>query len=133
MRERASSAQPARGARSKQYQRAPWRRGEAVLLPGRPAAGDKESGRNPKAEKVRAICCSGGGIRAAAFSLGGMQYLNSQAETREGKPGTIYSHTDFVAAVSGGSYIAASYALVSHGLGGAKAGRGTKSTPVYAP
>jgi hypothetical protein len=61
---------------------------------------------------VRAICCSGGGIRAAAFALGGMQALGRRA------PGgrSWYEDVDLVTAVSGGSYIAGSFAIVDHEL-----------------
>jgi hypothetical protein len=50
------------------------------------------------------ICCSGGGIRSAAFNLGALQAL--QREDR-------ISGTDYIAAVSGGSYIAAAYTMVA--------------------
>ncbi|WP_426565671.1 hypothetical protein ACPPVT_03920 [Angustibacter sp. McL0619] len=49
-----------------------------------------------------AIACSGGGIRSAAFCLGGLQRLRDCDE-----PGTsLYDGTDRVYAVSGGGYIA---------------------------
>lgn len=65
------------------------------------------------------ICCSGGGIRSAAYNLGALQAL------REEK---VLEHADFVAAVSGGSYIAASFATVA-----ARSGDGELDPPVYAP
>ena len=46
------------------------------------------------------ICCSGGGIRSAAFSLGGLQAL-----TKAG----IYDKARAVVGVSGGGYIGAAY------------------------
>jgi hypothetical protein len=49
------------------------------------------------------ICCSGGGIRASAFSLGGLQQLQSQG---------IYAKADAVVGVSGGGYVAAAYHVV---------------------
>ncbi|MEN3304349.1 MAG: hypothetical protein V7603_551 [Micromonosporaceae bacterium] len=52
------------------------------------------------------ICCSGGGIRSAAYNLGALQALSAKG---------IYQEADFVSCVSGGSYIAASFASVSHG------------------
>ncbi len=61
---------------------------------------------------VRAICCSGGGIRAAAFALGGMQGLGR----RVGGNRSWYEDVDLVTAVSGGSYMAASFAMVDHHL-----------------
>lgn len=44
------------------------------------------------------ICCSGGGIRAAAFSLGGLQALSHH-----------YGRADAVVGVSGGGYMAAAH------------------------
>jgi hypothetical protein len=51
-----------------------------------------------------AVCCSGGGVRSAAFNLGALQVL--------GKTGYL-QRARYVAAVSGGSYIAAAIALVA--------------------
>ena len=50
------------------------------------------------------ICCSGGGIRSAAFNLGALQALQSRRTLHEAK---------YLAAVSGGSYIAAGFAMVA--------------------
>jgi hypothetical protein len=50
------------------------------------------------------ICCSGGGIRSAAYNLGALQAL--QREDR-------LHRADYLAAVSGGSYIAAAYCMVA--------------------
>ena len=50
-----------------------------------------------------AIACSGGGIRAAAFSLGGLQRLRL---TRRGRTTSLYDGADRVYGVSGGGYIA---------------------------
>jgi len=55
------------------------------------------------------ICCSGGGIRSAAFSLGALQVLQQKEQLRK---------ASYLAAVSGGSYIAAAISMV------AKTGRG---------
>jgi hypothetical protein len=68
-----------------------------------------------------AVCCSGGGIRSATYSLGGLQSLQ-----QGGLPG----RTKWIVGVSGGSYIAASRALVAHGL---RRGRGEGERPAYAP
>jgi hypothetical protein len=57
-----------------------------------------------------AICCSGGGIRSAAYCLGALQSLDQ---------GGLLSKARSVVGVSGGSYIAASRALVAHHLAGA--------------
>ena len=54
-----------------------------------------------------AICCSGGGIRSATYCLGALQSL-----LRHG----LYGKARCIVGVSGGSYIAASLALVRHGL-----------------
>lgn len=72
-----------------------------------------------------AISCSGGGIRSASFCLGGLQAL-----TKAG----IYQRADYITAVSGGSYIAASYAMV-RGYSNALNGKTvlTKDLPAYAP
>jgi hypothetical protein len=55
------------------------------------------------------ICLSGGGIRAAAFGLGALQALS--------KRGLVVGdrHADYLAAVSGGSYIAGALTLVAKG------------------
>jgi hypothetical protein len=52
------------------------------------------------------ICCSGGGIRSAAFNLGALQVLQAP-ENR------ILQRAKYLAAVSGGSYMAAGFAMVA--------------------
>lgn len=52
------------------------------------------------------ICVSGAGIRSAAFALGGLQVLQHHR---------ILKSASYLAAVSGGSYIAAAMALVTKG------------------
>jgi hypothetical protein len=52
------------------------------------------------------ICCSGGGIRSAAYNLGALQALQ-----KDGNEGVLQKAT-YLSAVSGGAYIAAAYALV---------------------
>ena len=54
-----------------------------------------------------AICCSGGGIRSAAYCLGALQSLDQ---------GGLLARARWVLGVSGGSYIASSRALVAHNL-----------------
>ena len=54
-----------------------------------------------------AVCCSGGGIRSATYSLGGLQALDE---------GGLLRRARWIVGVSGGSYIAASRALVARGL-----------------
>jgi len=54
-----------------------------------------------------AVCCSGGGIRSAAYCLGALQSLQA---------GGLLAKAKWTLGVSGGSYIAASRALVAHDL-----------------
>src|SRR5580692_11289415 len=70
--------------------------------------------------EVWAVCCSGGGIRSASYCLGALQVLE---EAR------FLDKARLILGVSGGGYMAASRALVAHGLedaagGGASAGGG---------
>jgi hypothetical protein len=65
-----------------------------------------------------AICCSGGGIRSAAYCLGALQSLESTG---------LLAKASWVVGVSGGSYIASSRALVKHDLPPGTA------PPAYAP
>jgi hypothetical protein len=57
----------------------------------------------PEAGRV-GICCSGGGIRSASFNLGALQILREEG---------VLKAADYVSAVSGGCYMAASFATVS--------------------
>jgi hypothetical protein len=66
------------------------------------------------------ICCSGGGIRSAAYNLGALQALQEEG---------VLARAEYVAAVSGGSYIAASYATVA----AYSPDETLKDRPVYAP
>ncbi|MGD0608539.1 MAG: hypothetical protein ABSA53_33735 [Streptosporangiaceae bacterium] len=54
-----------------------------------------------------AICCSGGGIRSAAYCLGALQSLDR---------GGLLEAAKWIVGVSGGGYIASSRALVAHDL-----------------
>jgi hypothetical protein len=67
-----------------------------------------------------AICCSGGGIRSAAYCLGALQSLDQ---------GGLVAKARWILSVSGGSYIASSRALVAHYLHLA----GVTKPPAYAP
>lgn len=49
------------------------------------------------------VCCSGGGIRSAAFNLGALQVLHEQGELQQ---------TTYLSSVSGGAYIAGARAIV---------------------
>ncbi len=50
------------------------------------------------------VCCSGGGIRSASFNLGALQALRHERELGKAK---------YIAAVSGGSYIAGSVCMMA--------------------
>jgi hypothetical protein len=54
-----------------------------------------------------AVCCSGGGIRSATYCLGALQAMDA---------GGLVGKAKWILGVSGGSYIAASRALVASGL-----------------
>jgi hypothetical protein len=58
---------------------------------------------DPRPERT-GICCSGGGIRSASFNLGALQALQQEERLQE---------ADYLAAVSGGSYIAAAFSMVA--------------------
>jgi hypothetical protein len=75
----------------------------------------------PETSRDWAICCSGGGIRSATYSLGGLQSLQE---------GGLVGRAKWILGVSGGAYIAASRAMVAHGL---RRGRGEDKRPAYAP
>ena len=68
-----------------------------------------------------AICCSGGGIRSASFCLGALQRLQSSG---------LLARARLIMSVSGGSYIAASRALVAADLAHSGA---PAAEPAYAP
>lgn len=59
---------------------------------------------DPEPNKL-GICCSGGGIRSAAFNLGALQALQSRGEFKRAR---------FLSAVSGGSYIAAAHSIIEN-------------------
>ena len=83
------------------------------------AAGQAEAaGPDGMAGDDWAICCSGGGIRSAAYCLGALQSLEKCG---------LLGKVKWILGVSGGSYIAASRALVAHSL---PAG---DERPAYAP
>jgi hypothetical protein len=72
---------------------------------------------DPEAGKV-GICCSGGGIRSAAFCLGALQSLQEEGELRRAA---------YLAAVSGGSYIAGALSMVALSDESAAGGAGGNS------
>ena len=58
------------------------------------------------------ICCSGGGIRSAAFNLGALQALQERSDDANEEQ-TILQGARYLSAVSGGSYIAAAFCMVA--------------------
>jgi hypothetical protein len=82
---------------------APETRAPDVSSQGQAADGDTPA----PATGGWAICCSGGGIRSAAYCLGALQRLD-----RIG----LLAKVRWILGVSGGSYIASSRALVAHNL-----------------
>ena len=83
----------------------PQRRRRQLFNASRPEPVPSHQGtvEDPEAGKL-GICCSGGGIRSAAFSLGALQALGRKGELRRAA---------YLAAVSGGSYIAAAASMVN--------------------
>jgi len=75
----------------------------AVSGPGQAAA----AGPQARVADDWAICCSGGGIRSAAYCLGALQSLDQRG---------LLAKVKWILGVSGGSYIATSRALVAHDL-----------------
>lgn len=88
--------------------------------PSMATQGDEVAADGSAAEENWAVCCSGGGIRSAAYCLGAMQSLQ--------QGGGLLTKAKWILGVSGGSYIAASRALVAHDLSA-----GTGDLPAYAP
>jgi hypothetical protein len=83
--------------------------------------GTEPDGTEPDGAQVWAVCCSGGGIRSASYCLGALQALEQSGFLAKAK---------LILGVSGGSYMAASRALVAHGLEG---GADPAGLPAYAP
>jgi hypothetical protein len=83
--------------------------------------GTGPDGTGPDGTEVWAVCCSGGGIRSASYCLGALQALGATG---------LLDQAKLILGVSGGSYIAASRALVARGL---EFGAGPAGLPAYAP
>lgn len=64
------------------------------------AGGDEQQQGAAPAKPEMGICCSGGGIRSAAFNLGALQALDARGEVSKAK---------LMTAVSGGSYMAGAW------------------------
>ena len=82
----------------------------AAQLADIPAQAPANESDGTATEEKWAICCSGGGIRSAAYCLGALQSLQA---------GGLLAKAKWTLGVSGGSYIAASRALVAHDLSAA--------------
>jgi hypothetical protein len=91
----------------------------AALVPKQAGAAPAQG---TAAEEKWAVCCSGGGIRSASYCLGALQSLQQD--------GGLLTRARWILGVSGGSYIAASRALVAHGLSSAQENPDTE--PAYA-
>jgi hypothetical protein len=98
--ERAPAAPRWRAAKVPRRRRARWLLDGSQPEPVPSLVGPVEP---PKEDKL-GICCSGGGIRSAAFSLGALQALQQRGQLRKAA---------YLAAVSGGSYIAAAVSMVA--------------------
>ena len=98
----------------------------ATHLADIPAQASVDETGGTAAEEKWAICCSGGGIRSAAYCLGALQSLQA---------GGLLARAKWTLGVSGGSYIAASRALVAHDLSAAPDGSALAEPqpPAYAP
>ena len=85
------------------------------LLPGRPLAGHggPDHNKGVPVRPVRAIACSGGGIRAAAFTMGGLQGLHVKPDGEEER---WIDKVALITAVSGGSYMAGSYVMLNRSV-----------------
>ena len=85
--------------------------GQASCIQAKPPwsgqAQGADGGAPPSTAGDWAICCSGGGIRSAAYCLGALQTLDQ---------GGLLAKVKWILGVSGGSYIATSRALVAHNL-----------------
>jgi Lysophospholipase catalytic domain len=114
------------GGRTSQVESGPARDGEKISAL---AVEVEPDGQGSEDASGIGICLSGGGIRAAAFGLGALQMLDQRG---------ILRRSDYLAAVSGGSYIVGAMNLVQSGPGaGEKAVDGnrvvfpTKEIPVF--
>src|ERR1700689_5580486 len=94
---------------------------EIVATPAQLSAQVGACPAEPDGTEVWAVCCSGGGIRSASYCLGALQALEQAGFLAKAK---------LILGVSGGSYMAASRALVARGL---ELGAGPTGLPAYAP
>jgi hypothetical protein len=76
---------------------------DPAQMKGQPSPWDPpEPDENGKLPVRLGVCLSGGGIRSAAYSLGGLQALQDRG---------VMSKVEYLAAVSGGGYLAAGWAI----------------------
>lgn len=90
----------------------PW--GNAPALQGRAPVAGPPGTRPDNLEKrsiVAALTLSGGGARAAAFGLGVLRELKATRFVWEGKETTLLDEVGLISGVSGGSILAAHYAM----------------------
>lgn len=87
---------------SRPTRRARWR---YILFGAQPAPVPSFRGTvEPPQDSLAGVCCSGGGVRSAAFNLGALQALTCARELQRSR---------YLAAVSGGSYIAAAFSMIA--------------------
>ncbi len=98
--------------------------GEVAVTSTEPCAPAAAFVPEPDGTEVWAVCCSGGGIRSASYCLGGLQALEEAG---------FLDKARLIVGVSGGSYMAASRALVASGLGLGAGGPDGAGRPAYAP
>lgn len=99
----------------------------AEPLPPEPKPAD------PKEREVVGICCSGGGIRSASYNLGALQVLQRPPEDGPAAGRNVLHESRYLSAVSGGAYIASSYAFVSKHSEEGTVGNDGEHEPVFAP
>jgi hypothetical protein len=100
------SAEPPRASQEPSTVAIPLRKRFASFMVGAPLEQRPPPPRllePPSAGKL-GICCSGGGVRSAAYNMGALQALQEAEELQKAR---------YLSAVSGGSYIAAARAVVA--------------------
>ncbi|MGH9139152.1 MAG: hypothetical protein ACRD0G_19250 [Acidimicrobiales bacterium] len=89
---------------------------EGEELPGWTARGRDDPPPDGDPPRV-GVCCSGGGVRSAAFSLGALQVLRERG---------VLERASYLTAVSGGAYLASGWAVAAHRADGSP-------PPTFAP
>lgn len=101
-----------------------WFRGTNPVVPPAPQLPKDELQRWLPAPGKIGICCSGGGIRSAAYNLGALQELQVVG---------VLQRATYLAAVSGRSYIAAAFSIVQMGGDQSDPAKGFDDLPPFAP